>query len=183
MEPSPLAPELAAGITWSTRNRPQPPRRLVLMLSRLGGGPPRPRPARAAPTTGSPARRHGHLPTVRSVDRAAPGRAGYRLGRRAGLRRATAILERRLAIMAGGSDDDLARPRPSSGGSARGPRRRARGPGTRQARQPARRPAHHRGRRGGARVRGGCGLDLELVRDALRGGSADCRVLQVHGAA
>jgi 2-hydroxy-3-oxopropionate reductase len=93
-----------------------------------------------------------------------------------------AILERQLAIMAGGSDGDLARARPIL--SEVGRVVHVGGPGTghtvkliNQIIVPLTVEAVAEALAFGEK----CGVDLELVRDALRGGSADSRVLQVQG--
>jgi 3-hydroxyisobutyrate dehydrogenase-like beta-hydroxyacid dehydrogenase len=93
-----------------------------------------------------------------------------------------AIVERRLAIMAGGLQADVDRARPILAEAGRVVH--VGGPGAghtvkllNQVIVPLAIEAVAEALALGER----CGLDLELVRDALRGGSADSRVLQVQG--
>jgi 3-hydroxyisobutyrate dehydrogenase-like beta-hydroxyacid dehydrogenase len=93
-----------------------------------------------------------------------------------------AILERRLAIMAGGHEVDVARARPIL--SEVGRLVHVGGPGAGHTVKLVNQVIVSLAIEAVAEALAlaeRCGLDLELVRDALAGGSADSRVLQVQG--
>jgi 3-hydroxyisobutyrate dehydrogenase-like beta-hydroxyacid dehydrogenase len=93
-----------------------------------------------------------------------------------------AILERRLAIMAGGLEDDVDRVRPVL--SEVGRLVHVGGPGAGHTVKLVNQVIVSLAIEAVAEALAlaeRCGLDLELVRDALAGGSADSRVLQVQG--
>jgi 2-hydroxy-3-oxopropionate reductase len=92
-----------------------------------------------------------------------------------------AIVERRLAIMAGGGDDDVRRAERLL--SPLGRVVHVGGPGTGHAVKLVNQvvvPLTIEAVAEALALAERCGLDLEVVRDALRGGSADSRILEVH---
>jgi 3-hydroxyisobutyrate dehydrogenase-like beta-hydroxyacid dehydrogenase len=92
------------------------------------------------------------------------------------------VRERRLAIMAGGDPDDFARVEPIL--TELGRVVRVGGPGAGHTVKLVNQIIVPLGIEAVAEALAlaeRCGLDLELVRDALRGGSADSRILQVQG--
>jgi 3-hydroxyisobutyrate dehydrogenase-like beta-hydroxyacid dehydrogenase len=92
-----------------------------------------------------------------------------------------AILQRRLAIMAGGSNDDVQRAERLL--SPLGRVVHVGGPGAGHAVKLVNQvvvPLTIEAVAEALALAERCGLDLEVVRDALRGGSADSRILEVH---
>jgi 3-hydroxyisobutyrate dehydrogenase-like beta-hydroxyacid dehydrogenase len=92
-----------------------------------------------------------------------------------------AIVERRLAIMAGGSDDDVQRAEALLGPLGRVVH--VGGPGAGHAVKLVNQvvvPLTIEAVAEALALAERCGLDLEVVRSALRGGSADSRILEVH---
>ena len=92
-----------------------------------------------------------------------------------------AIVERRLAIMAGGRDDDVRRAERLL--SPLGRVVHVGGPGAGHAVKLVNQvvvPLTIEAVAEALALAERCGLDLEVVRDALRGGSADSRILEVH---
>jgi 3-hydroxyisobutyrate dehydrogenase-like beta-hydroxyacid dehydrogenase len=93
-----------------------------------------------------------------------------------------AILERRLAIMAGGSEEDVRRAEPLL--SQLGRVVRVGGPGAGHTVKLVNQvivPLTIEAVAEALALAERCGLDLEVVREALSGGSADSRILQVQG--
>jgi len=92
-----------------------------------------------------------------------------------------AIPERRLAIMAGGAEDDVRRAEALLGPLGR--LVHVGGPGAGHAVKLVNQvvvPLTIEAVAEGLALAERCGLDLEVVRDALRGGSAESRILEVH---